>query len=86
MIYVRPFHPAEVDALRSMLRHEVGRVSQRAHLILLSAQHMSVPDLARLFACSRATVRFWIGRFAAAGPDGLREIVAPACAGVAFVV
>ncbi len=73
MLYVRPLTPAEVDELHSMTWHAVGRVSQRAHLILLSAQHMSVPDLARLFSCSRTTVRFWIRRFEAAGPDGLRD-------------
>lgn len=73
MLYVGPLTPAEVDALRSMTRHDVGRVSQRAHLILLSAQHTSVPELARLFAWSRATVRFWIRRFQATGPDGLRD-------------
>lgn len=32
-----------------------------------------MPELAQLFACSRATVRFWIRRFEAAGPDGLRD-------------
>jgi transposase len=73
MIYVRPLTPAESKELKQMMRHEVGRVSQRAHLILLSAQHVAVPELARLFACSPATVRFWIRRFVANGPDGLRD-------------
>lgn len=73
MIYVRPLTPAEADELHQMRRQEVGRESQRAHLILLSAQHVAVPELARLFACSRATVRFWIRRFEASGPDGLRD-------------
>lgn len=73
MIYVRSLTPAEADELRSMTRHEIGRVSQRAQLILVSAQQVGVPELARLFACSGATVRFWIRRFEAAGPDGLRD-------------
>lgn len=73
MIYVRTLTAAEVDELRAMTRHDVGRVSQRAHLILLSAQHTSVPDLARLFTWSCATVRFWIRRFEASGPDGLHD-------------
>ena len=73
MIYVRSLTAAELDDLRAMMRHDVGRVSQRAHLILLSAQHTSVPDLARLFTWSRATVRFWIRRFEASGPDGLHD-------------
>ena len=73
MIYVRPLTTVEVEELNHMTQHEVGRVSQRAHLILLSAQHRSVPDLADLFACSPATVRFWLRRFEADGPDGLRD-------------
>jgi transposase len=56
-----------------MLRQEVGRVSQRAQIILLSAQRRSVPDIAILFAVSRATVRFWIRRFDAVGPQGLQD-------------
>lgn len=73
MRYVRPLTSAEVDELHHLRRQAVGRVSQRAHLILLSAQHVAVPELAHLFACSPATVRFWIRRFEAAGPDGLRD-------------
>lgn len=73
MLYVRPLTAAEVDELRHMTRHAVGRVSQRAHLILLSTQHASVPALAQLFACSPATARFWIRRFEATGPAGLHD-------------
>jgi transposase len=54
-----------------MVRQEVGRISQRAHLVLLSAQRHAVPEWATLFACSRATVRFWLERFNADGPAGL---------------
>jgi transposase len=60
-------------ALKPMRRQAIGRVSQRAHLILRSAQRHSVPELALLFAMSRATVRFWIRRFNAHGPAGLYD-------------
>jgi len=73
MIYVHPLSATAAAELHAMLRHDVGRVSQRAHLILLSAQHYPVSELAHLFACSRATVRFWIRRFEVTGPDGLRD-------------
>lgn len=73
MIYVRPLTSAEVDDLQAMTRQAVGRVSQRAHLILLSAQRYSVPELAGLFTWSRATVRFWLRRFEQAGSAGLRD-------------
>ncbi len=73
MIYVRPLTDEEQTELKRMTRREVGRVSQRAQMILLSAQHRAVPDIATLFAVSRATVRFWIRRFDVAGPHGLRD-------------
>jgi transposase len=56
-----------------MTRQAVGRVSQRAQLILLSAQRHTVPELAALFDMSRATVRFWIRRFDVHGPAGLYD-------------
>jgi transposase len=71
MIYARQPTVEEQRALKRMTRQAIGRVSQRAHLILLSAQRYPVPELAKLFAMSRATVRFWIRRFNAHGPAGL---------------
>ena len=73
MMYAR--HPTEEERLelQHMIRQAVGRVSQRAHMILLSAQRRTVPELAPLFAMSRATVRSWIRRFNAHGPAGLYD-------------
>lgn len=73
MIYVRPLTDAERTELKRMTRQAIGRVSQRAQMILLSDQRCSVPEIANLFTVSRATVRFWIRRFEAEGPDGLRD-------------
>jgi transposase len=73
MIYVRPLTEAEHHELQRMTRQEIGRVSQRAQMILLSAQQRTVPEIARLFETSRATVRFWIRRFEARGPSGLYD-------------
>lgn len=73
MIDARPPTEEERMALQHMRRQAIGRVSQRAHLILLSAQRHPVPELALLFAMSRATVRFWIRRFNAHGPAGLYD-------------
>jgi transposase len=42
-------------------------------MISLSAQRSTVPELATLFAMSRATVRFWMRRFNAYGPAGLYD-------------
>jgi transposase len=73
MIYARQPTQAERLELQRMTRQAVGRVSQRAHMILLSIQQRTVPELATLFTMSRASVRFWIRRFNAHGPAGLYD-------------
>jgi len=73
VIYVRRPTEEEQAKLRRMMRQEVGRVSQRAHMILWSARRRTVPELARTFDVSRATIRFWIRRFDTAGPAGLYD-------------
>jgi len=73
MIYVRPPTDDEQQELKRMARQEVGRVSERAHMILLSAQHRAVPEISTIFGVNRATVRLWIRRFDLQGPDGLRD-------------
>ena len=71
MNYVRPPSEEERAELKRMTRQEVGRVSQRAQMVLLSAQRRTVPEIAALFETSPATVRGWMRRFDAAGPAGL---------------
>lgn len=73
MIYIRELTQAEEAELRRMTRQEIGRVSQRAQMILLSAQRHTIPDIAAIFAVSHATVRYWIDRFEAHGPVGLHD-------------
>ncbi|HXF63253.1 MAG TPA: helix-turn-helix domain-containing protein, partial [Caldilineaceae bacterium] len=63
MIYVRPLNQGEEIELRRMTRREIGRVSQRAQMILLSAQRRTVPEIASIFGVSRTTVRYWIEQF-----------------------
>ncbi|MGH9556082.1 MAG: IS630 family transposase [Terriglobales bacterium] len=64
---------AELTELKRMTRQEIGRVSQRAQMILLSAHRRTVPEIATIFRVSRATVRFWIRQFETAGPAGLSD-------------
>jgi len=73
MLYVRSVTDDEQRELKRMTRQAPGRISQRAHMILLSAQRRTVPEIATIFRVSRATVRFWIGQFEAAGPAGLHD-------------
>jgi transposase len=73
MLYVRSPSEEERAELERLRRQAVGRVSQRAQWVLWSAQHRSVPEIALLTAASRATVRWWLRRFARDGPAGLYD-------------
>ena len=59
--------------LKRMTRQEIGRVSQRAQLILLVAQGRVYAEVARILETSTVTVVHWIDRFNAEGPDGLYD-------------
>jgi transposase len=73
MIYVRTPTDAERQELTRMTRQEIGRVAQRAQMILLSAQQRTVPEIAAIFGVKYKTVRKWIRRFNADGPAGLYD-------------
>jgi transposase len=72
-VYVRTPSDEELQELKRMTRQEIGRVSQRAQMILLSAQQRIVPEIARIFDVEYKTVRKWIHRFDAHGPAGLYD-------------
>ncbi|MCX6028156.1 MAG: helix-turn-helix domain-containing protein [Chloroflexi bacterium] len=73
MIYVRQPTDEEDVELQRMTRQEVGRVSQRAQMVLLSAQRRNVPAIAAIFDLRKVTVRQWLHRFEVAGPAGLYD-------------
>lgn len=73
MLYAKQPTTEEHKELKRMIRQEVGRVSQRAHMVLLSVRRETVPEIADIFAVSQATVRFWLKRFNAHGPAGLYD-------------
>jgi len=73
MIYSREPNEEESDELRRMIRHETGRISQRARLILLSSQRRTTTELAEIFSTDKVTVRRWIHRFNVSGPRGLYD-------------
>ena len=73
MIYVRTPMDAELDELKRMTRQEIGRVGQRAQMVLLSAQRRTVPEIAAIFAVKYKTVRKWLRRFDEYGPAGLYD-------------
>ena len=73
MIDARQPTEEERRARQPMRRQAIGRVSPRAHLIRLSAQHHPGPAWALLLTMSRATVRVWLRRCNAHGPAGLYD-------------
>jgi transposase len=73
MNYVRQPSDEEQAELRRMSRQAVGRVSQRAQMVLLSAQRRKVPEIAGIFSLSEATVRHWLRQFDTEGPAGLYD-------------
>jgi transposase len=73
MVYVRSLSEAERRELKRRARTEVGRVSERIRMVLLSDRRYNVPQIATIFECSEATVRGWLDRFNAEGVAGLTD-------------
>jgi transposase len=73
MLFVRPLGAPERRELQGLARREVGRVSERMRMVLLSSRGYTVPQIAAIFECDEATVRQWLRRFEAAGAAGLRD-------------
>ena len=59
--------------LRQLARTAVGRVSERAHFVLLSAQGYSPPQIGHLFGHHAATVRHWLKTYQLRGLVGLDD-------------
>lgn len=73
MMYVRPLNEGERQELKRLARREVGRVSERIRMILLSSKGYSVQQIADIFECDPASVRVWLERFQAEGVKGLHD-------------
>jgi len=56
MIYIRPLTEEERKELKRVRRQEVGPVSLRAQIILLSDKHGTVSQIAALLVMSRVSV------------------------------
>lgn len=73
MLYARQPTDQEQEELKRMARREVGRVSQRAQMVLLSIRRRKIPEIADIFGVCKPTVRFWIHSFNEHGPVGLYD-------------
>jgi transposase len=71
---VGPLGADQRRRLERLRRRAVGRVSQRAHMVLLSARGYSVAEIARVFDCGEDVVRQWLRRYAERGEAGLEDL------------
>jgi transposase len=68
--------PDEVEReLEKLRRQGVGRVSQRAHMVLLSLRGFSVAEIAHVFDCGEDVVRTWLHRFEHRGNRPIHEVL-----------
>ena len=73
MVRIEPLPDGQRQALERLRRRAVGRVSQRAHMVLLSARGYTVPQIAEIFAVGEDVVRKWLHRYERQGPLGLDD-------------
>ena len=64
-------------SLERLRRRAVGRVSQRAHMVLLSGRGFTVQEIARVFDCGEEVVRQWLHRYRERGEGGLEDAPRP---------
>jgi DNA-binding CsgD family transcriptional regulator len=57
LLYSRPLSDEQRQALEQVRRRAVGRVSQRAHMVLLSARGYTVEQIAEIFGLGEDAVR-----------------------------
>lgn len=74
MIFVTIASEAECQALRVLTRRAVGRVAQRAWMVLWSAERVSITEIAARLHLKPKTVRKWLRRFARHGIAGLCDL------------
>lgn len=73
MIHIDPLSPEQLRALKRFARREVGRVAERAFMVLLASRGLSAPQIADLLAEHPETVRHWLQRYRTEGLEGLRD-------------
>jgi len=71
--FVRPPTDEEYHELERMTQQEVGRVAERARMVLLSARGFTVQRIMDVFEVVNETLYRWFDRFDDEGPDGLYD-------------
>src|SRR5690349_3234705 len=73
MVRIGPLSDEQRQMLERVRRRAVGRVSQRAHMVLLSARGYTVEQIAEIFGLGEDVVRTWLHRYEQGGPLGLDD-------------
>jgi transposase len=73
VVRIGPLSDEQRQALEQVRRRAVGRVSQRAHMVLLSARGYTVEQIAEIFGVGEDVVRKWLHRYERRGPLGLDD-------------
>jgi transposase len=73
VVRIGPLSDEQRQALEQVRRRAVGRVSQRAHMVLLSARGYTVEQIAEIFGVGEDVVRRWLHRYERHGPLGLDD-------------
>ena len=75
VLTVRDFTHEEADHVARLARSRTAaaRLVERAKIIELAREGQRVPAIARSLGVTEATVRLWVKRVNACGPDGLRD-------------
>ena len=69
MVSIGPLPDEQQQVLRRLRRRAVGRVAERAQMVLLSARGYTVAEIAEIFEIGQDVVRTWLHRYRAAGPS-----------------
>ena len=73
MVRIGPLSDQQRQVLEQVRRRAVGRVSQRAHMVLLSARGYTVEQIAEIFGVGEDVIRKWLRRYEREGPPGLDD-------------
>jgi transposase len=74
VIFLNMVSETESQALHDLTQRAVGRVAQRAWMVLWNIEHISVIEIAALLHCRPKTVRKWLRRYQRGGVLALSDL------------
>jgi transposase len=73
MVRIGPLSTEQRSVLAQMRRRAIGRVAERAQMVLLNARGYTVTEIAEIFEVGEDVVRTWLHRYQQTGPVGLED-------------